>query len=212
MDDALLQRAGAARARIREGGLRGAALRDLLASVPAGDREAFVDVMLGLDGAPADDVALPRGAVPYLPAAVDAVLALASSLPAGLFVDLGSGLGRVVLLVHLLTGAVARGVEIQPRLVAAARTAAAALGLRDVTFVAANAADGPVEGDVFFLYAPFNGPMLRDVLARIEDLARRRAVVVATLDLDLEGFSWLVRRPTPAPPLAVYDARARASA
>ena len=37
------------------------------------------------------------------------------------FVDVGSGLGRAAALVHLMTGARAIGLEVQPALVAAAR-------------------------------------------------------------------------------------------
>ena len=37
------------------------------------------------------------------------------------FVDIGSGIGRAAAIVHLLTGAKAIGVEIQPQLVRAAR-------------------------------------------------------------------------------------------
>ncbi len=211
----LPDRAREARARIRSGELRGDALRELLLALPPRDRDVFADVMLALEEAPAEDVDLPRGSVAYLPAGVDAILAVAELVPlrpGDAFVDLGSGLGRVVLLAHLLSGASARGIEIQPHLARAARGAAAHLGLPDVTFAHANAADTSLEGDVFFLYAPFNGPMLQDVLRRLEDVARRHAVVVVTLDLGLDAIPWLSRRTTSAAPLVVYDAGSGASA
>jgi SAM-dependent methyltransferase len=207
LDDLLRRRAREAHARIRTGELRGEALRALLLDVPRLERDAFADVVLGLDGAPADDVALPRGAVPYLPCSVDAISTFVRDVPLRAdttLVDLGSGLGRVVLLAHLLTGSSAHGIEIQPHLVAAARAAASALGLRAVTFVHANAAEVDLDGDVFFLYAPFNGAMLADVLRRIEAASKRRAIVVVTVDLVLD-VPWLTRRPSSDVSLSIHD-------
>jgi hypothetical protein len=77
-------------------------------SVPHAERDAWVDALLALPELPADSPGLPAGAVPYLPAGVAEILALVSEAPlreGDELVDLGSGLGRVAILAHLLSGA-----------------------------------------------------------------------------------------------------------
>lgn len=210
MDDELLLAARRARAEVQAGRLRGAALVAQLLTVPAGEREAWVDELLGLPEAPPDGSELPRGAVPYLPAGVDEILAMVLGVPlasADRLVDLGSGLGRVVLLAHLLSGAAGVGIEIQAPLVERARACGAELGLSSVGFVHASAAEVELAGSVFFFYAPFTGEPLRRVLATLEALARRQPIVVCTVGLELGDQPWLQRRATELPSLAVYDSR-----
>jgi hypothetical protein len=97
-------------------------------------------------------------------------------------------------------------VEIQEPLVRRARALCAELALTDVTFVHADAAESALDGTVFFLYAPFNGPMLARVLARIEEVARRRRFVVCAVGLELREVPWLVARRTSSVSLTLYDA------
>jgi len=209
VNDSLRQLAQAARVKLEAGALRGAALLELLASIPALERDAWVDALLGLEEPPADDVAdLPRGAVPYLPSGVEEILAMVREAPLrphDVLVDLGSGLGRVVILAHLLSGARAVGVELQEQLVRSARARCAELALAGVSFVHANAEDLELEGTVFFLYAPFNGEMLARVLRRLEVVARRRPIVVCAVGLELPGVSWLQPRTTSCVVLTLYD-------
>src|SRR5262249_18543482 len=99
------------------------AFRAALLGVPAGERDAWVDRVLGLDGLPDDGPALPAGGVPYLPCSVEVLLRMVDEASVGsgdVFVDVGAGPGRAIALVHLLTGAAAVGLEIQPALVSAA--------------------------------------------------------------------------------------------
>ena len=208
MDSSLLIRACAARAEIVAGALRGAALVELLHAIPMLDRDAWVDATLGMEEPPGDEPDLPRGAVPYLPCGVDEILAMVLEVPLGVedeLVDLGAGLGRVAILAHLLSGACVRGVEIQGSLVRRARALCTSLGLVDVTFAQADAAETALDGTVFFLYAPFNGPMLIRVLERIEEVARRRAIVVCAVGLELREVPWLVPRATSSVALMLYD-------
>jgi len=107
--------------------------------------------------------------------------------------------------VHLLTGARACGVELQAHLVALARERCAALALTDVSFVHASAADVALDGSVFFLYAPFNGEMLASALRRIEEVARRRRIVVGAVGLELRDAAWLRPRASAHLSLAIYD-------
>ena len=204
MDDALRLDAQAARA----GGLRGQRLLERLLGVPAADRDVWVDALIGLPE-PHPDAPLPRGAVPYLPAGVDEILALvreAPLRPGDELVDLGSGLGRVAILAHLLSGARARGVELQPALVQEATACCARLGLSEaVTFACADAAEVELDGSVFFLYAPFNGELLARAMRRVEAVARRRPIVVCAAGLELPDERWLRRRSTATASVALYD-------
>jgi hypothetical protein len=148
--------------------------------------------------------------VGYHASGVAAILQMLIEVPvvAGdVLVDLGAGLGKVVLLTRLLTGASVRGVEMQPALVSRAREAADRLGLQDVTVAQGDAREADLAGGtVFYLYAPFTGPVLVEVMDRLRCVATRRAIVVCTLGLDLEREApWLVRRPLDSFWLAIYD-------
>jgi len=184
--------------------------RATLASVPPGARDACVDRAFGLDELPADGPALPSGCVPYLPCPVDALLCLVEHAPvraADVFVDVGSGLGRAAALVHLLTGARAVGLEVQPSFVAAARALATRLCLPDVSFVEGDApelAPALAEGSVFFLYCPFSGDRLAKFLAGLEPIARRRPITICCVDLPLPPRDWLALASTPSPELTIY--------
>lgn len=210
MDESLRLRARTARAEIETGALRGAPLLELLLSVPFIDRDDWTNELLGIEALPADIPDLPRGSVPYLPCGVDEIMTMVREVPLGAddhLVDLGSGLGRVLILAHLLSGARAHGVEIQEHLVRSARALCAELALTEVSFVHANAADAELEGSVFFLYAPFDGHMLARVLHSLEDVARRRPIVMCTVGLELRDVRWLVARRTSSVSLCVYDSR-----
>ncbi len=186
---------------------RGSSLLAQLLAEPADARDAWVDALLGLPEAPEEEP-LPRGAVPYVPCEVDDIVAVVRELPLrpeDLFVDLGSGLGRVVLISHLLSGARAHGIELQPRLVKLAQDRAAALGLSRVTFAQGDAAEAPLEGTVFFLYSPFNGEMLTRVLRRLKMLAQTRSIAVCCVDMELADARWLRARPTSRAGLTIYQ-------
>ncbi len=187
-----------------------AAFRAALLGVPAGARDAWVDRVLGLDDLPADGPALPPGGVPYLPSPVDLLLRVVDEAPVrstDVFVDVGAGPGRAIALVHLLTGARAIGLEVQPELAAAARGLTARLGLSRVRCIegdAAAVAASMVVGSVFFLYCPFSGARLEKVLDDIEPIARTRPLRVCCVHLPLPPRSWLTRAPGPGGPLEIY--------
>ncbi len=173
------------------------------------DRDPWIDRVLGLEPVP-DLPDLPRGAVPYLPCGVDEIVAMVRDVPLGPddhLVDLGSGLGRVVMLGHLLSNARATGIEIQDHLVHRARERCAALGLTSVAFHHANAAEIDLDGSVFFLYAPCNGEMLARVLDRVAEVARRRPIVVCTVGLELHDAPWLTARASSHVALNIYESR-----
>lgn len=189
--------------------LRGQALVDALRAMPYVDRDAWFDAAIGFESLP-PDAPLPRGAVPYLPCGVDEIVAMALDVPltAGdVLVDLGSGLGRVLILAHLVTGVQGRGIEIQPALVAAARAHCDALGIDAITFVVGDAAELELDGSVFFLYAPFNGEMLARVMTRLHATARRHPITVCTVGIELADPPWLERRASTSAALAIYSSK-----
>lgn len=197
----LLRTAGEARRAIAGGRHDRAAFRATLLSIPERERDAWVDLVLGLDEVLLDGPALPPGGVPYLPCSVNVLLRVIDEAPVratDVFVDVGAGPGRAIALVHLLTGAGAIGLEVQPQLVEAARALADRLGLSRVRCIAGDAATtaaSVVIGSVFFLYCPFSGARLTKVLDDLEPIARTRPVRICCVDLPLPPRPWLTRLP-----------------
>jgi hypothetical protein len=113
------------------------------------------------------------------------------------FVDIGSGLGQVVFLVHLLAGVTARGIEFEPAFCDYARACAAELHLSHVTFVNRDARQADYsEGTVFFMFTPFRGAILREVLELLRREALRRRIKLITYGpctAGVTGQSWLER-------------------
>ena len=198
------------RLRLERGAHEPRAFREALLQVPPSARDAWVDAVLGLGELPYDGPDLPRDCVPYLPCPVDALLRIVETAPVGaadVFVDVGSGVGRATALVHLLTGAVAVGLEVQRELVAAARCLAGRLPGCRISTVEGDAAElvGSIAaGSVYFLYCPFSGHRLGKVLAALEPVARSRRICVCCVDLPLPPCDWLAPEPPGWRDLTVY--------
>ena len=113
------------------------------------------------------------------------------------FFDLGSGLGQAAILVNLLAGIKTTGVEIEPNFCQYARDCAEDLNLSNITFINGDARSTDYsEGTVFFMYTPFNGQILEDVLEilRKESLMRNIRIITygpCTLQFGLQ--TWLKR-------------------
>jgi SAM-dependent methyltransferase len=199
-----------ARSLIERGRHDPSTFRAALLRVPPTERDAWLDLVLGLGELPDDGPELPRDCVPYLPCPVDALLRMveqATVRPSDVFVDVGAGLGRAAAAVHLLTGAPAIGLEVQPALVHAARDLATRLLLSRISFVegeAANLAGLVTLGSVFFLYCPFSGDRLARVLASLELIARTRMIRVCCVDLPLPPCAWLTLEPQLSGDLAIH--------
>lgn len=204
------QRAERLRATLERGAHDPVAFRAALLAVPTLDRDAWLDVVLGLGELPDDGPALPRDGVAYLPCPVDDVLRVVEQARVGaedVFVDVGAGVGRATALVQLLTGAATVGLEVQPELVAAAREHAARLRLGRTEFLEGDAAalvGGLQRGTVFFLYCPFSGERLERLLDALEAHARARPFRVACVDLPLPARPWLRRVGVPREGLEVF--------
>lgn len=146
--------------------------------------DALIGDVLSLDE-PASVAALEAEMVFYQPTPVRHVLDLIHRARLGsddVLVDIGSGMGHVPLLVSICTEARACGIEREPAYVESAQRAAQALRVERASFVAQDAREADVSrGTLFYLYTPFTGAMLRHVLDRLHDEARRRSIRVATL-------------------------------
>ncbi len=98
------------------------------------------------------------------------------------FVDVGSGLGHVSLLVSMVTGARSVGIEVQAPYAASARECAQSLHLSRVRFIPQDAREADLSrGTVFYLYSPFNGSILTAVLSALRMESTRRSIRICSL-------------------------------
>jgi precorrin-6B methylase 2 len=185
------------RAEIRAGRCRGQSFRKLIAEELGMDRgqmamdreetgyderDVFVNRIFNFGEMPAPTIELAAEMVEFYKTPARIVVNLAHQLsfgPGDVFVDLGAGLGQVVMLVHLLTGVRALGVEIEPAYCVYARRSAAELGLTGVSFVSADARVADLSaGTVFFLFTPFKGEIFSQVMEQLRMMASSRDITV----------------------------------
>jgi hypothetical protein len=109
------------------------------------------------------------------------LISLAAITAADVFVDLGSGLGQVPMLVSICTGSRSVGIELQTTYVERARQCAQRLNLNRVTFFQQDARDADLSsGTVFYLYTPFTGSILSAVLNRLKQEAATRSIRICS--------------------------------
>jgi hypothetical protein len=101
--------------------------------------------------------------------------------PQDIFIDLGSGLGQVAMLVNLISGAHAKGVEFEPAFCGYARSRVEQLVLENVEFITGDARYADYSGGtVFFMYTPFNGGILQDTLQNLMGESKKRKIRIFT--------------------------------
>jgi hypothetical protein len=119
------------------------------------------------------------------------------------FVDLGSGLGHVPLLASMLTGVRSFGIEVEAAYVASAQECAQSLHLNRVRFIREDARAADLSsGTVFYLYSPFSGSILADVLDRLRKESTDRPIKICTLGpctCTVAKESWLKASTLPDP-------------
>jgi len=124
------------------------------------------------------------GMVRYEPTPISVILELYDQVQfsrGDVFYDLGSGLGKVVMLLHLLAGIACIGVEFEPAFYAYAVQRAASLGLTGAKFINADARDVDYsQGTVFFIFNPFGGEIFNTVFAKLEKVAQTRKITICS--------------------------------
>ncbi len=182
-----------------------------LARHPAAERDDAVERLLGIRDPPVEATRPEGDLIGYAASGIAPIVRAVLDVPItpdDVFMDLGAGLGKVAMAVHLLTGARTRGVERRPELVSRASEMSENLGLKDVTFVEGDAREADIsDANVFFLYLPFTGEVLAAVMGRLLAVARRRDIVICSLGLDLRGWEFIAERPTQEFWLSIYDSR-----
>ena len=108
---------------------------------------------------------------------------------------MGSGLGQVPILVDLLSEAKAKGVEFEPAYCDYARGCAAELNLSGIEFINVDARIADyADGTVFYMYTPFEGRLLQEVLEKLHRESRRKMIRLFTYGsctLEVSQQSWL---------------------
>ncbi len=100
---------------------------------------------------------------------------------ADVFFDLGSGLGQVAILVNILAGITVKGVEFEPAFCDYARNCAAELNLTHVTFINVDARKADYsDGTIFFMFTPFRGEILHEVLEMLRAVSLLRKITIIT--------------------------------
>ncbi len=181
------------------------------------DLDVFINGILGIDTEPEETRPLKSGMIGYQATPARFILELIERIALGpddVFYDLGSGLGRVALLVGLLTPTRVRGIEYDPGHCAYAQQCAQRLPVSRVRFTNADVREVDVsDGTVFFMYTPFRGALLQAVLEQLRQRAQQRPVTIATYGpctLDVAQSAWLESLDTQAPDdrrLAVFRRR-----
>lgn len=199
------------RARIRSGSLdRQAFVAELLAA-PLELRDHLVEEILDVAYPPLSEWQLPSDAVPYSPSGLSEILFAienAQLAPHETFLDLGSGLGKVVLLVALLSGAQAHGVELDPRLVAGSRAAALALGLHNAHFIEGDIRVAALPAaDAYYMFIP----VLRstEIARRLAARSGERRFALFAPALDLQELPWLTACNRASYWLQMYESQRR---
>jgi hypothetical protein len=97
------------------------------------------------------------------------------------FFDIGCGVGQVVILVNLISNAKAIGIEFEPAYCNYAKEITSRFELVNALFINDNAKNIDYsEGSVFFLYTPFYGTMLREVLSLLQKHSVDKTVKIFT--------------------------------
>jgi predicted RNA methylase len=163
----------------------------------------YINGILDINETPSRATELEKGMVFYDPTNVGGIMDLIDTIPIAatdVVYDIGAGLGRVPMVVNLLTGAKTRGVEYDPVYTQYAEEKKRALGLSEVVFINADArnVDYP-DATIFYLYAPFGEDILKEVVKKLYDQAKQRKIKIAlcgignfiSLTTKVIGKNWL---------------------
>jgi len=211
INDALFRRL---RAMIQTGDCRGTAFRDMVGeflgetlkksvkhtSIGYDNLDLFLDGLFPIETVPEETKEREPEMVFYqkTPARIIFELVGKAEFKADdVFYDLGSGLGYVAVLVNLLSGVTTKGVEFEPAYCNYAGNFARRLKLPDVHFINADGRGADYsDGTTFFMYTPFEGRMLDEVLEKLRLDSQNRQIKLFTYGpctLQVAGQTWLTR-------------------
>ncbi len=98
-----------------------------------------------------------------------------------IFIDLGSGFGKVVALVYLLAGIKSIGVEIDPTYTDFAKNRATRLGLSNVNYFNTDVRDLDYSiGTIYYLFNPFGGKIFDTVFENLRQEAKNRKIFICS--------------------------------
>jgi hypothetical protein len=98
-----------------------------------------------------------------------------------LLIDLGAGLGHVSLMVSMCTKASCTGIELEPAYVDCAKKSAQSLNMNNVKFIQGDVRAADLTGStIFYLYTPFIGAILQEVLDSLRREAATREIRIST--------------------------------
>jgi DNA-binding ferritin-like protein (Dps family) len=123
------------------------------------------------------------------------LMELAQLSPDDVFFDIGSGLGQVGILVNLISQAITYGIEYEPAYCNYAKACASQLNLSNVNFINIDARKADYsQGTVFFMYTPFEGSMLDDMLLILKKESQKKSIhlfAYGPCSLQLTRHNWL---------------------
>jgi len=136
---------------------------------------------------------------------------------ADVLVDLGSGLGHVPLLAAICTGARCVGIEREEAYVSLARRCAQQLNLDRASFLQQDARQADLSrGTAFYLYTPFTGAILFDVLSKLQHESKSHPIRICTFGPCTEAIAkepWLESDGQPDPDhITIFSTRRSVSA
>lgn len=160
--------------------------------------DTLIWALLETELSPEEPKELEPDMVFYQPSSARTILKFIRELhttPDDVLYDLGSGLGHVPILVNLLTGIHTKGVEIQEFYWRLSNACLNKLELADIEFRNADARDVDYDdGTIFYMYTPFRGKVLRQVLAKLQAQSKRRQIQICTFGpctLEVAEYGWL---------------------
>jgi len=181
--------------------------------------DVLVSGLLRLDTSPQETRLREPEMVFYQPTPARVILELVEKMsirPDEVFYDLGSGLGHVCILVNLLTGVRTKGVEFEPAYCDYARRCASRLNLSRVEFINVDARTADYsDGTIFFMYTPFRGGLLEEVLRKLRRESDKRTISICSYGpctLDVSNQMWLRRvdqNPNTEYALAIFETAKR---
>jgi hypothetical protein len=183
--------------------------------------DVLVSGLLRLDTPPQETQSREPEMVFYQPTPARIILELVEKMsiaPGEVFYDLGSGLGYLCLLVNLLTDARTKGIEFEPAYCDYARRCARRLNLSRVEFINADARTADYsDGTIFFMYTPFRGRLLEEVLRKLRCESDQRTIHICSYGpctRDVSNHTWLRRvdqNPNTEHALAIFETAKRNS-